>query len=64
MAVRTQANGKRAEFSADERGAPAAGGWHRTATSPTPFGSYVEAVQTGNLLFLSGMLPAVGMSRS
>jgi enamine deaminase RidA (YjgF/YER057c/UK114 family) len=27
---------------------------------PTPFGAYVEAVQTGNLLFLSGMLPAVG----
>ncbi len=26
---------------------------------PTPFGSYVEAVQTGNLLFLSGMLPVV-----
>jgi enamine deaminase RidA (YjgF/YER057c/UK114 family) len=25
--------------------------------SPTPFGSYVEAVQVGNLLFLSGMLP-------
>lgn len=24
---------------------------------PEPFGSYVEAVQTGNLLFLSGMLP-------
>jgi len=24
---------------------------------PTPFGSYVEALQTGNLLFLSGMLP-------
>ena len=24
---------------------------------PTPFGSYVEAVQVGNLLFLSGMLP-------
>jgi enamine deaminase RidA (YjgF/YER057c/UK114 family) len=24
---------------------------------PTPLGSYVEAVQTGNLLFLSGMLP-------
>ena len=23
---------------------------------PTPFGAYVEAVQTGNLLFLSGML--------
>ena len=27
---------------------------------PTPFGSYVEAVQTGNLLFLSGMLPTEG----
>jgi enamine deaminase RidA (YjgF/YER057c/UK114 family) len=24
---------------------------------PTPLGAYVEAVQTGNLLFLSGMLP-------
>ena len=27
--------------------------------APTPFGNYVEAVQTGNLLFLSGMLPVV-----
>jgi enamine deaminase RidA (YjgF/YER057c/UK114 family) len=26
---------------------------------PTPFGSYVETQQTGNLLFLSGMLPVV-----
>ena len=26
---------------------------------PTPFGSYVETVLTGNLLFLSGMLPVV-----
>jgi len=25
--------------------------------APTPFGSYVETVETGNLLFLSGMLP-------
>ena len=24
---------------------------------PEPFGAYVEAVQTGHLLFLSGMLP-------
>ena len=24
---------------------------------PDPFGTYVEAVQTGNLLFLTGMLP-------
>jgi enamine deaminase RidA (YjgF/YER057c/UK114 family) len=27
---------------------------------PTPFGAYVEAVRTGNLLFLSGMLPVSG----
>jgi hypothetical protein len=32
---------------------------------PTPFGSYVEAVQTGNLLFFfSGMLPLWTISRS
>ena len=29
---------------------------------PEPFGTYVEAVQTGNLLFLSGMLPTEGRS--
>lgn len=28
-------------------------------TAPTPFGAYVEAVQSGSLLFLSGMLPVV-----
>jgi enamine deaminase RidA (YjgF/YER057c/UK114 family) len=28
--------------------------------APTPLGAYVEAVQTGNLLFLSGTLPVVG----
>ena len=27
---------------------------------PTPFGTYAEAVRTGNLLFLSGMLPTEG----
>jgi enamine deaminase RidA (YjgF/YER057c/UK114 family) len=27
---------------------------------PQPFGTYVEAVQTGNLLFLTGMLPTEG----
>jgi enamine deaminase RidA (YjgF/YER057c/UK114 family) len=26
---------------------------------PTPLGSYVETVQTGNLLFFSGMLPII-----
>jgi enamine deaminase RidA (YjgF/YER057c/UK114 family) len=32
-------------------------------SAPTePFGTYVEAVRTGNLLFLSGMLPTEGRS--
>ena len=29
----------------------------RLPAPPEPFGAYVEAVRTGNLLFLSGMLP-------
>jgi enamine deaminase RidA (YjgF/YER057c/UK114 family) len=29
-------------------------------TPPEPFGIYAEAVQTGNLLFLTGTLPTVG----
>jgi enamine deaminase RidA (YjgF/YER057c/UK114 family) len=28
--------------------------------SPEPYGTYAEAVQTGNLLFLTGMLPTEG----
>ena len=32
------------------------------STAPEPFGTYVEAVQAGNLLFLSGMLPTDGHS--
>jgi enamine deaminase RidA (YjgF/YER057c/UK114 family) len=28
-------------------------------SAPTPFGTYVETAQTGNLLFFSGMLPVV-----
>jgi enamine deaminase RidA (YjgF/YER057c/UK114 family) len=31
-------------------------------TPPQPFGTYAEAVQTGNLLFLSGMLPTENRS--
>ena len=31
-------------------------------TPPEPFGTYAEAVQTGNLLFLTGMLPTEGRS--
>ena len=32
----------------------------KLSAPPEPFGTYVEAVQTGNLLFLSGMLPTEG----
>jgi enamine deaminase RidA (YjgF/YER057c/UK114 family) len=32
----------------------------RLPAPPQPFGTYVEAVQTGKLLFLSGMLPTEG----
>ena len=32
----------------------------RLPDAPTPFGAYVPAVQTGNLLFLSGMLATAG----
>jgi enamine deaminase RidA (YjgF/YER057c/UK114 family) len=28
--------------------------------APTPLGSYVEAVQTGRVLYLSGVLPVIG----
>lgn len=27
---------------------------------PTPIGAYVESVQTGNMLYLSGILPVIG----
>jgi enamine deaminase RidA (YjgF/YER057c/UK114 family) len=32
----------------------------RLPEAPKPFGTYVEAVQTGRLLFLTGMLPTEG----
>ena len=32
----------------------------RLPPPPQPFGTYAEAVQTGNLLFLTGMLPTEG----
>lgn len=45
---------------------PAAGAEQRLADlglvlppPPTPFGAYVEVVQIGRLLFLSGMLPVI-----
>jgi enamine deaminase RidA (YjgF/YER057c/UK114 family) len=44
---------KRAEQQLKERGI-------KLPTPPEPFGTYAEAVQTGNLLFLTGMLPTEG----
>jgi enamine deaminase RidA (YjgF/YER057c/UK114 family) len=32
----------------------------KVPTPPEPFGIYAEVVQTGNLLFLTGMLPTIG----
>ena len=34
----------------------------RLPAPPEPFGAYAEAVETGNLLFVSGMLPTEGRS--
>jgi len=34
----------------------------RLPAPPEPFGAYAEAVETGNLLFVSGMLPTQGRS--
>jgi enamine deaminase RidA (YjgF/YER057c/UK114 family) len=59
--VRTQANGERQRLTAArcaERRLQDLG--IELPPPPTPLGAYVEAVQTGNLLFLGGMLPAVG----
>ena len=28
--------------------------------APTPLGAYVESLQTGNMLYLSGILPVIG----
>ena len=56
MAVRTTANGKPGQ-SAYQRRAPTAGSRDRAPQRSPSLGAYVEAVQSGSLLFLSGMLP-------
>jgi enamine deaminase RidA (YjgF/YER057c/UK114 family) len=52
--VRTTANGKPEGLAAGMRGAPAA---RLQGHAPNPLGAYVEAVQSGSLLFLSELLP-------
>lgn len=58
-AERTEASGEHANFSASQPGAPLAGAGHSASSRAHAFGTYVEALQTANLLFLSGMLPVV-----
>jgi enamine deaminase RidA (YjgF/YER057c/UK114 family) len=55
------------ERSRTRKGVPRAGAEQRLKelgirlpAPPEPFGAYAEAVQTGNLLFVSGMLPTEG----
>jgi enamine deaminase RidA (YjgF/YER057c/UK114 family) len=47
-------------FWAGRRRAEAERTRHRAPLPPKPFGTYAEAVQAGNLLFLTGMLPTEG----
>ena len=58
--MRTLANGSTRKFQSDQRREAFERTRHQTPGPPEPFGSYVEAVQTGNLLFLTGMLPTEG----
>lgn len=51
--TRDQSDGSGAEDRLKELGI-------QLSAPPAPFGTYAEAVQTGNLLFLSGMLPTEG----
>jgi enamine deaminase RidA (YjgF/YER057c/UK114 family) len=53
MVTRDQSNAEGAEQRLRELGI-------QLPAPPEPFGTYVEAVQTGNLLFLTGMLPTEG----
>lgn len=55
------------EHTVTRTGSPVASAEHRLKelgiqlpAPPEPFGTYVEAVQTGRLLFISGMLPTEG----
>jgi enamine deaminase RidA (YjgF/YER057c/UK114 family) len=53
MVTREHSNPKSAEERLRELGI-------KLPAPPEPFGTYAEAVQTGNLLFLTGMLPTEG----
>ena len=57
--MHTLAGGRRQGFTAWRCGARLQELGIQLPAAPTPFGTYVKAVQTGNLLFFSGMLPVV-----
>ena len=58
--------GSKDKFSGADRSRPATAEQRlrqlgiKLPTPPEPFGIYAEVVQTGNVLFLTGMLPTVG----
>jgi hypothetical protein len=56
MVVHMSANGNSGTF-VSPRGTAAAGTRNQAYRGSSPFGAYVPKVQTGKLLFLSGMLP-------
>ena len=60
MVERTQANGNSRKLSACQRRAAVEGTCIELPLPPEPFGIYAEAIQTGNPLFLTGMLPTEG----
>jgi enamine deaminase RidA (YjgF/YER057c/UK114 family) len=55
-----RANGTPRRLSAGQRRESVKRTWYQLPAPAEPFGTYAEAVQTGNLLFLSGMLPTEG----
>ena len=57
--MRTQDNGERPRFAAGGAESRLRELGIELPAAPTPFGNYVETLQTGNLLFLTGMLPVV-----
>jgi enamine deaminase RidA (YjgF/YER057c/UK114 family) len=60
MAARTQANGNSRRLSACQRRAAVERTWHQAPGAAAAVWHLREAVQTGNLLFLTGMLPTEG----
>ena len=57
--MRTRANGNPQKLLASQRRAASKELGIQLPSAPAPFGTYVETVQSGDFLFLSGTLPVV-----